>query len=115
MHTDGNINACLGLIADCGFDGIQSLQPSAGMDIAKVKKEFGGRLCLMGNIDLDRIMTLATPEEVAETVKRTMDIAAPGGGFILSTCNILIDAVKPENALAMYRTAEEYGTRRAAA
>lgn len=109
LHTDGNIMKVMDDIVKAGFDGLQSIQPSAGMDIARIKKDYGDALCLMGNIDLDYIMTFASSAEVEDTVKKTIDIAAPGGGFILSTCNILVDIIPPENALAMYGTAHEYG------
>ncbi len=109
FHSDGNLNAALDRIAACGFNGIQSLQPSAGMDIAAVKRAYGKDLCLMGNIDLDYVMTRACPEEVKETVRRTIDAAAEGGGYILSTCNTLINAIPEANALAMYAAADEYG------
>ena len=78
------------------------------MDIAEVKRRYGGVLALMGNIDLDYVMTMAAPAEVEDVVKRTIDAAAPGGGFILGTCNALIDAVPCANALAMYETARSY-------
>jgi len=42
-------------------------------------------------------------------VKKTIDAAASGGGFILSTCNALIEAVPPANAIAMYETAHRNG------
>ncbi len=110
LHTDGDIRTALAEIVECGFDGLQSLQPSAGMDIEQVKRDYGDRLCLMGNLDLDRLLPFGTPEEVEAQVRRLCEKIAPGGGFILSTCNILIDAVPPENALAMYRAAEKYGS-----
>lgn len=108
FHSDGKMDTVFPRIVSCGFDGIHSLQPSAGMDIARLKKDFGDQICLMGNIDLDRVMTFAKPEEVEKVVQETIDIAAPGGGFILATCNTLIDAIPPENALAMYNFAENY-------
>ncbi|HHW48846.1 MAG TPA: hypothetical protein GXX14_09550 [Clostridiaceae bacterium] len=109
FHSDGDLRKVMDKIVDSGFDGLHSLQPSAGMDIACIKKDYGDALCLMGNIDLDYVLTFAQPHEVEETVKRTIDVAAPGGGYILSTCNSLIEAIPPENALAMYKTAHEYG------
>ncbi len=109
FHTDGYIYDELDKIIECGFDGIHSLQPSAGMDIAKVKANYGKDLCLIGNIDLNYVLTFGSVQEVEDEVKRVIDIAAPGGGFILSSCNVLVDMVKPENALAMYNTAEKYG------
>lgn len=108
LHTDGNLNGIFESILECGFDGIQSLQPSAGMDIAEIKRRYGKDICLMGNIDLDYVLPFASTEQVRDTVMKTMEAAAYGGGYILSSCNILTDAVKPENAITMYATAEEY-------
>jgi len=111
FHSDGDLRKMLDRLVECGFQGLQSLQPSAGMDMGEIKRRYGDALCLMGNIDLNYVMTFAPPEEVAEVVRRTIDVAAPGGGFILSTCNTLIDAIPVENALAMYRTADSYDWR----
>jgi len=102
LHTDGDIRKVMGDIVDCGFDGLQSLQPSAGMDIEQVKAEYGGRLCLMGNIDLDRLMPFGEPDEVDKQAKWLCDTIGKDGGFILSTCNILTNIIPADNALAMY-------------
>jgi len=109
LHSDGNLNAVMDDLIDCGFDGLQSLQPSAGMDIAKIKEKYGHKLCLMGNLDLDHLLPFGTPEEVRAAVRSVIKTAAPGGGFILSTCNILTRDVPVENALAMYDEAERSG------
>ena len=103
LHTDGDIRKALVNIVDCGFDGLQSLQPSAGMDIAEVKREFGDKLCLMGNMDLDHLMTFGTPEQVAKQAQWLCDNIGADGGFILSTCNILTNSIPAANARAMYR------------
>jgi len=104
MHSDGQLMPVLDEIVRCGFEGLHSLQPSAGMDIGEIKRRYGSALTLMGNIDLDHVMTMAPPSEVRQVVSRTIDVAAPGGGFILGTCNTLIEAVPDANALALYET-----------
>lgn len=101
LHTDGYMHDVLGDIVACGFDAVQSLQPSAGMDIGRVKQEFGDQLCLIGNVDLNHLLPFGTPEEVKREVRKLAEIAGPEG-FVLSTCNILTDAVTMENAKAMY-------------
>ena len=106
---DGDLNSVMEDIVACGYDGLQSLQPSANMDIADIKARYGDRLCLMGNIGINYVLPFGTPQEVKQVVRETIEVAAPGGGFILSTCNTLIRAIPPENALAMYRAADEYG------
>jgi uroporphyrinogen decarboxylase len=102
LHSDGNINEILPDIVDCGFDGLQSIQPSAGMSLANVKRKYGKRLCLMGNIDLDNLLPFGTPEEVRKVVEETVRIGAAGGGYILSTCNVLTQDIPVENVFAMY-------------
>lgn len=101
LHTDGKLYDVLDDIVACGFDGLQSIQPSAGMDIARVKEQVGDKLCLIGNVDLNYLLPFGTAEEVSSEVKKLAEIAGPTG-FVLSTCNIITDAVKVENAKAMY-------------
>ncbi len=109
LHSDGNITLLMEDIAKAGFDGLHSLQPSAGVNIVDIKKSWGGMLCLMGNVDLDYLLPFGKPEDVEAEVKRLMLEVAPGGGYILSTTNVLTRYVPPENALAMYMAAEKYG------
>jgi uroporphyrinogen decarboxylase len=105
LHSDGDIRTLLPQIVACGFDGLQSLQPSAQMNILEVKRQYGGQLCLWGNLDLNHLMTFGTPEEIAEQARWLCRNIGADGGFILGTCNILIDAIPVENALAMYHAA----------
>ena len=104
LHTDGDIKAALPQIVDCGFDGLHSLQPSATMDIEAVKREYGDRLCLMGNLDLNELLPFGTPEQVAAEARRLCETIGSDGGYILASCNILTDAVPVENVRAMYET-----------
>ena len=92
-----------------GFDGLQSLQPSANMDLARIKKRYGDRICLMGNIDIDYTLPFGNAAEVKEAVIKALRIAGPGGGYILSSSNVLTRDVPAENAKTMYETAERYG------
>ncbi|MBS7624431.1 MAG: uroporphyrinogen decarboxylase family protein [Candidatus Bathyarchaeia archaeon] len=109
FHCDGNVTPIMEHIIKAGFDGVHSLQPNAGVDIVSIKREWGDKICLMGNLDLDYLLPLGRPEEVGAEVKRLIREVAPGGGYILSTTNVLTRYVPPENALTMYRTAEKYG------
>lgn len=103
MHTDGNINAVMDDIVACGFDGLQSLQPSAQMDIRAIKEKYGKDLCLMGNVDLNYLLPYGTEEEIDTEVRALARDLHPGGGWILSTCNTLSRAVPVASARAMYR------------
>lgn len=91
-----------------GINGLHSLDPSAGVDIGLVKKLYGGRLVLVGNIDCGSLLSFGEPEEVKRVVRETLAKAAPGGGYILSSSNSLHRGVRIENVLAMIEEAKKY-------
>jgi uroporphyrinogen decarboxylase len=107
-HSDGNLVRLVPALLDAGFDGIHPIQPQC-MDIGKMKREFGHRTCLLGNIDCGFLLVLGSTDEVRESVKETIALAAPGGGYIISSSNSIHPGCKPENYLAMVEAAREYG------
>jgi uroporphyrinogen decarboxylase len=107
-HSDGQMWPILDDLMDVGFDGFHPVQPQC-MDIADVKRHVAGRMCLVGNIDCRILLPFGTQEEVAKTVKETIEKAAPGGAYILSSSNTIHPGCKAENYIAMVRAAQEYG------
>jgi hypothetical protein len=108
-HSDGNINLLVEDMVKCGIDGIHSLQPSAGIDIGKIKEKFGDKVSLWGNIDLAYPLTFGTIEETAQETINCIKKASPGGGHILCSANSISQNVKVENYLKMMETAKKYG------
>jgi uroporphyrinogen decarboxylase len=106
-HTDGNINPILHDLANV-VDGLHSLDPSAGMDIRTVKRAYGDRLVLMGNVSVDNLCTRA-PQDIVEETRECLRAAAPGGGFVLSSSNSWYTNAKLENCLTMVETGRKYG------
>ncbi len=105
-HADGNINAILPDLVATGINGLHSLKPSAGMDLAAVKADWGHRLCLWGNLDLGFPLTLGSTDELIRTVHNTIAIGWQGGGFIFGTCSGCLDGeVSPERVAVMYKAA----------
>ena len=68
------------------------------------------RLCIIGNINSSVTLPYGTPDEVAAEVREAIEIAAPGGGYILASDHSLHDGIPVENCLTMMRTCLEYGT-----
>ncbi len=87
VHSDGNVYPLLEWFCDCGFDGVHALEPTAGVELALVKKRVGTRICLLGNIDITHILVDATREEVFEAVRQAIKEAGEGGGYILAPTN----------------------------
>jgi hypothetical protein len=84
VHSCGNTTALLDWFADCGFDGVHPLEPTAGMDLATAKEMVGERMCLIGNLDITHILVDASREEVASAVRQAIHDAGSGGGYILA-------------------------------
>jgi len=107
-HSDGNLWPILDDLIEVGFDGIHPIQPQC-MNIKEVKEHCGDKVCLMGNIDCVDILPNGTIDDVEKAVKETIEIAAPGGGYILSSSNSIHPGCKVENYIAMVRFAKKYG------
>jgi uroporphyrinogen decarboxylase len=107
-HTDGDVTAVLDDIVACGFNALHPLEPKA-MDIVAVKRQYGDRLCLIGNIDLSYTLTRGTPEEVDAEVKERIRTLAPGGGYCVSSSNSVTEYVPFANYQAMREATLKYG------
>jgi uroporphyrinogen decarboxylase len=107
-HSDGNLWPILDDLLEVGFDGIHPIQPQS-MDIAQVKASLKGKAAVLGNIDCSFLLPFGTEEEVEKVVMETIEVAAPGGGYIISSSNSIHPGVKPENYIAMVRAARKYG------
>ncbi len=108
LHTDGQVTPLLDFVIDCGFDGLHSLEPTAGVDLALVKKKVGDKLCLMGNIDVAHVLTYGTKQEVYDAVKYAIKTAGPGGGYIVSAAN-MHPGVKVQNLRWMIEAVQTFG------
>ncbi len=108
-HTDGNIWSILDQMIDVGIDAIDPLEPLADMDIGRVKKRYGDRIAVTGNLDVTELLPHGTPDDVEAAVKETLAKAAPGGGYILASSNSIHPGVQPENYRAMVQAARQWG------
>ncbi len=84
VHCHGKIARVLDQIVEAGAEGLDPIEPLPDGDIemGDVKKLYGQRLCLFGNIEL-RELEHSTPERIDALVKKAMDEAKESGGFVL--------------------------------
>jgi len=85
------------------------IPPMGDCQLARVKREFGDRLSLMGNLHTTDVMLRGSVEDVRRASKQAIDDAGEGGGFILSTGDQCGRDTPDENILAMIETARTYG------
>lgn len=107
FHSDGNLTAVLDDIVAAGVKGLHPIQPNA-MDIITLKKNYGDKLCFLGNIDMD-IMTRGTEKDVEALVLKNLKNIAPGGGYLVGASNSVPEYIPVKNYNAMRETALKYG------
>ena len=107
-HSDGNTEQLLPMAIEAGFAGVHGLEPAAGMRLDRLKEQYSGRLVLVGNVD---IRTLFDPdlEAVRAEVDRCLEQGAPGGGYMLATCNSIFAGMDPVAVAEMFRYQEDVG------
>jgi hypothetical protein len=108
-HSDGFTEPYFPGLIGAGFNGIQSLEPAAGMDLKHLKEVYGEKVSLIGNLDCSRLLPFGTMEEVAAATRQCLDDAMAGGGYICGPTTDIIDSCKPENIKTMVDTVHKYG------
>jgi uroporphyrinogen decarboxylase len=110
VHTCGSVYAFLDDYVELGVDVLNPVQISArDMEPHRLKQQYGPALSFHGAIDTQRFLPRATPAEVKEEVRRMMGILGDGGGYLFSSCHSIQPDVSPENILALFSAAFEYG------
>ena len=92
-HTDGNIMPILDQLVQANPHALHSLDPQAGIDIAEVKRLYGDRVCLIGNVNCGLLDT-GTEEECVESARYALRHGMPGGGYIFSTSNCVYTGMR---------------------
>jgi uroporphyrinogen decarboxylase len=110
FHVCGKSRQWMDYLADTDLNVVDALEcpPTGNVDLAEVKRRFGARLCLKGNISALKV-ACGTPAEVRDEVKRCIDAAAAGGGFVLCVGDSIGPRTTRENVETMVSTALEYG------
>jgi len=106
-HSDGDIWQLVDMLQSTGADMLGPLEP-AHMDLNKVRDHCGGRIGVMGNVDVD----LLSRGSVDDVIMATLDLiknVSPGGGHIISSGNTIASYVDPKNYRAMLDTIKEHG------
>ena len=111
MHSCGAIYELIPDLIEAGLDILNPVQfTAAGMDLKELKRNFGDVITFWGGgVDTQSTLNNGNPKQVADEVKRIIDILAPGGGFVFAPVHNIQDDVPPENFWAMWDTLQEHG------
>lgn len=100
LHSCGNLELIMeDLIDDVKIDAKHSFEDTIE-SVVEAKKRYGGRIALLGGIDVD-FLCRADETAVRERVRKTLEACLPGGGYILGTGNSVTNYIPVDNYLAM--------------
>ena len=112
LHMCGRSNEMIEVFAnETNLNMLEPLEgePGGNVVLSEVKRKYGHKLCLKGNINTFDILERSTPLKVTEEVRRCINDAAAGGGFILSTGDQVTRDTPEENFVALISAAHHYG------
>ena len=106
----------MAMIADAGVDILETCTPPpvGDFDLAVAKEKIGRKTTIKGCIDLLYVVKHGTPKLIENTVREAMEIAKPGGGFIIGSSDSIRDGTPPANMKAYFEACKEYGRYRKA-
>ncbi len=111
VHTDGNIDTILDDYLSLGAACFQSVDPMAGMDIAKTKKRCHGKMALMGNVQCNLLQD-GPDEAIRKSALYCLENASPGGGYIYGTSNTIFKGMPLRNYEYMLDVYREFVNRK---
>jgi hypothetical protein len=109
FHSDGFTEPFFPGLIQAGFNGIQSLEPAAGMNLKHLKDTFGSQVTLIGNMDVSILLPFGTQQDVENATRQCLSDAMTNGGYIFGPCTDIIDSCRPENIKTMVDTIYKFG------
>jgi len=110
IHSDGAVSALIPDFIDIGLDGLNPIQyTAAGMESARLKREFGKDFGFFGGGIENQLLSVGSPAQVRAEVKRQIQILAHDGGYLLATIHNISQEVPPENVVAFFEAAQDFG------
>ncbi|NOZ20617.1 MAG: hypothetical protein GXP25_05960 [Planctomycetes bacterium] len=111
-YDDGKLAGTMEMIADTGVDVLETCTPPpvGDFDLATAKEKIGSKTTLKGYVDLLYVVKHGTPELVERSVREAMELAKPGGGFIIGSSDSFREGTPRENVDTYFEACKRYGT-----
>jgi uroporphyrinogen decarboxylase len=101
-HTCGAVLPLIPDFIEAGVDVLNPVQVSAaGMDPARLKREFGRDLAFWGGVDTQHLLPQSSPSSIRCTVEALVSTLGAGGGYVLSAANNIQADTPPPHIVAM--------------
>lgn len=104
FHSDGAVFDVIPDLIAAGVDVLEAVQTdAAGMDPARLKREFGRDLCFHGGISVQQLLPRAEAATVERECRALAGIFGENGGYIAAPAHAVQMGTPPENVEAMLR------------
>jgi uroporphyrinogen-III decarboxylase len=101
-HCCGDYNPLLDAVKHDHLDGIEGIDPTSGMSVARTRASLGDRLCLIGGVSCLTLLH-GTPEQVEAEARAC--IGAGGPRYVLGSACAVPRRTPPENMHALAQAA----------
>lgn len=102
-HSCGSVRALIPALIEDGVDVLDPVQVrAAGMDLAGLVRDFGGRIAFHGGVDTQETLPFGSADDVREQVRSYVRLTRRTGGYILCGSQELIEDIPLDNILAAY-------------
>ena len=108
MHSCGFVMNMLPDFVETGIDALHPIEVAAGNDILEIKKKYGKKLTLVGNVPIP-LLTHGTSDENYEYVKFLLKNISKDGGHIVSSSHSVTQWCKLENFIAYHKALDDFG------
>jgi uroporphyrinogen decarboxylase len=108
LHSCGRVKDLIPYFIEEGINCLQPLEVKAGMDLVKLKEQYGDKMSFMGGIDV-RLMALDDPVPIENEIKTKIGAAKVGGGYIYHSDHSVPKNVSFENYKRVIDLVRKYG------
>jgi uroporphyrinogen decarboxylase len=108
LHSDGNIAPVLDMLIEAGIDGINPVEPRAGLHIPTLKEKYGTKLALIGGMCNSHVLPSGSKAEIEAQATEIIE-AGRDGGVIIGAHSIGPD-IPVQNYVSYHETVVKKGT-----
>jgi len=110
LHCCGGFYPLIPMMIEIGIAGVHTIQPSClGMDLRRLKADFGDKILFNGAIDSHHVLIEGTPDTVRRQTREVLEIMSPGGGYVAGASHdTILEETPVENVVAMFETIREF-------
>ncbi|MHB9070998.1 MAG: uroporphyrinogen decarboxylase family protein [Sedimentisphaerales bacterium] len=107
--SDGNLWPVIDdFLIGCEVDGYLEIDMHAGMDLRKLKKLYGDRVTLYGNLDCGNILSFGSESDIAGHVRKCLLAGMGTGGHIFCASNAVTSSIPLSNYITVIRSYRKF-------